>query len=402
MKQFFTVFSYHFKESAFSKTATITMAITLVATLAIFGGIHWFIQSQEPAEIAIIQTSDTFVIDEAILNEILEEVNFRFEAYNQLDNLRTALENGDIDTIFILDGEDVPVITSIHENRSHLESEMVITQLLQQQYLAHVMGDNEVSPEVVEQLLTPVQVNYEPLRNQEEAMIGNAMGQIFGMALYFILIICGQVVANGIVSEKSSRVMEIMISKVKPIYMMYAKILVSLTNILVFVVPIVLGTMIANQLGWFAMGDFMELLASLELDSHIFIIGGIFLVLGYLLYSLLFAAAGAMSSSSETLATVTTPLFAAIMIPYFTLILFPAESLIMRVMSYIPFFSPFVTFNRYASGIASLTEVGISVAIIVVTILILGKLTTRVYINGVMRYSEKVSFKDVKQLLQKQ
>jgi len=144
MKQFFTVFSHHFKESAFSKTATITMAITLVVTLAIFGGIHWFIQSQEPAEIAIIQTSDTFVIDEAMLNEILEDVNFRFEVYNQLDNLRTALENGEIDTIFILDGEDVPVITSIHETRSHLESEMVITQLLQQKYLAHVMGENEV------------------------------------------------------------------------------------------------------------------------------------------------------------------------------------------------------------------------------------------------------------------
>jgi len=43
----------------------------------------------------------------------------------------------------------------------------------------------------VEQLLTPVQVNYEPLRDQEEAMIGNAIGQLFGIALYFILIICG-------------------------------------------------------------------------------------------------------------------------------------------------------------------------------------------------------------------
>ena len=71
-------------------------------------------------------------------------------------------------------------------------------------------------------------------------------------------------------------------------------------------------------------------------------------------------------------------------------------------MSYVPFFSPFVTLNRYASGVASLTEVRISVAIMVVTILILEKLTTRAYIKGVMRYSEKVSFKEIKKLLQKQ
>ena len=402
MKQFFTVFGYHFKESAFSKTALISMAITFAATLAIFGGIHWFTQSQDPAEIVIIQTSNTYVVEESFLNEVLEDVNFRFESYSQLEELRTELENGEIDTIFLIEGEEIPSITSIHENTSHFESEMVITQLIHQQYLAHVMGDNEVSPEVVEQLLMPIQVNHEPLRNQEEAIIGTVMSQVFGWILYMVLIICGQVVANGIVSEKSSRVMEVMISKVKPIYMMYAKILVSLTNILVLVIPAVAGAIVAAQLGWFALGDILEFLSALDINSQMIIVGVVFLVLGYLLYSLLFAAAGAMCSNAEMLATVTSPLIFAIIIPFILPTMLPSESIIMVIMSYIPFFSPFVTFNRFASGIAGTMEVGIVIAIMIVTIIILGKFATRVYINGVMRYSEKVSFKDVKQLLQRQ
>ena len=402
MKQFFTVFGYHFKESAFSKTAIISMAVTFIATLAILGGIHWFSQSQEPAEIVIIQNSDVYRLDENILNELLEDVNLRFESSNQLDQLRTELENGEIDTIFVIEGNEIPVITSFHENTSHLGSEMVITQLIHQQYLAQVMGENEVSPEVVEQLLLPIQVIHEPLRNQEEAMIGNAVAQVFGWILYMVLIICGQVVANGIVSEKTSRVMEVMISKVKPIYMMYAKILVALTNIFVLVLPIVIGAFIADQLGWFALSDILNFISSVEIDGRIIGVGILFMILGYLLYSLLFAAAGAMCSSAEMLASVTSPLIFAIVIPFILPLMLPSESIVMTIMSYIPFFSPFVTFNRFASGIAGNMELGIVIAIMIVTIIILGKFATRVYINGVMRYAEKVTLKDIKQLMKKQ
>jgi ABC-2 type transport system permease protein len=78
-----------------------------------------------------------------------------------------------------------------------------------------------------------------------------------------------------------------------------------------------------------------------------------------------------------------------------------ANSTLLRVSSYIPFLSPQVTFTRFIAGETSSIEIGVTILILVISIIVIAMLAGRVYVNGVMFYSEKVKWKDILKLVKK-
>ena len=398
MKKFMICFLFHFKESVLTKTALIMAAVSFVGTIALIGGVSWWNSSQDDAEIVIFQNSEVYTLDASLLE--IEGVSFSFKPFEDLELTKEELDAGEIDNIFVIEGTDMPNITSIYYDTSHFESELLISQLIGQQYLARVMAANDISADVADQLMAPIEVVHESLLDQEEMMIGSIISYIFGFALYLLLIICGQSIATSVVTEKSSRVMEVMISKINPLYMMFAKIISVLAVILTNVLSLVAAVVLCHFIGWVNLSSLLEgVLAVLEFP--VIALGFTFVILGYFLYGLLFAAAGAMCSKVEDLQSVITPLTMAIIIPFIMNSFLPSHSPILAISSYIPFFSPFVTFDRFATGIAAPLEVGIVLTIMLVSIIILGKLAARIYVNGVMHYSDSVKLKDIKKLLQR-
>jgi|GEM_PF-524784 len=408
MKKFIQVFGFHFKESIASKMSILVNVGLLVATLGFFGITHWLEhrEAQVPV-IVVINNSDTFIVDEAVLNSVSSDIEFSVQPLSALEQARLDLEASDIDSIFIISGNRVPVIDSISLNLAHLETSMaearmIITDKIHQQYLTLVMEQENVSPQVVESLLTPISGEHEYIQSIEEVMSNLVINYLFGMALALIMLTYGNTIGSAILNEKTSRVMEVMISKVKPVYMMYAKILAVLGKALANILAIGIGFGVALILGWANMrvfNIFGTVVDLSQMGASTLIIGLIFLILGYFMYAMIYATAGALCSKQEDYNSIGVPLQFGPMIPFFFIITADLNSTLAGIMTYIPIFSPFVTFSRYTEGLASYLEVGISLALLILMLLVMSKFATKLYVGGVMHYSEKFRFKDIKKLM---
>lgn len=188
---------------------------------------------------------------------------------------------------------------------------------------------------------------------------------------------------------------------------MYAKILAVVSTALLQIVILACGYLIPYVLGWVNLENaslFGVPIDFTKLDVKVISMFLIYFVTGYLLYAMMYAAAGAVVSKTEDLQAVSFPVMILIMAAFFISIksLGDPNSTIVVISSYIPFFTPMVTFSRVVAGEAGTLEISIKLAILLVTIGILNVVTSRIYVNGVMNYSDKVKFKDLAKFIKRQ
>lgn len=403
MKKFLTVFWFHFKDTVTGKVALICMALLFLGVFGFFGVREFFDfgGSPEAARVVVIQNSESFAFDGGALPNT-ETVHFELRGPSSLETARTELENGDIDTILIVEGMVAPELHSISYGAVNMEGQMLVAQLLQQKNLERVMAAEGISPEVAGRLLAPVVSSHESLVDEVFAFQAFMINYVYSMALYTILATTGGMIAMAILNEKTSRVMEVMISKVKPSIMMYAKIFAVLGTVLTIALTAVLGYMAAWLLGWAQMEGFslfgMTVLFD-DLGLEVLLLALAYFIMGYFLFGMLYALVGALCSKQEDYQSMAMPVMVVLMVPFFMAMNPNQGTLLATITSYIPFFSPFIMFARFTSGYATLFEAVLGLAITAVFIGVLGKVATKLYCNGVMHYSEKASLKDIKKLL---
>ena len=229
------------------------------------------------------------------------------------------------------------------------------------------------------------------------------VGQMLVIFLLLAIVLYGQWVATSAAEEKSSRVMEIVISAATPFQLLGGKVLgvggLGLVQLLAAVVPAIVAFMLQ---GVIAEAVFGAPSSSLELPQALTpgVFGAflVFFVLGYLLYSTLYAAAGSMVSRMEDVNNVVAPMsligtLAYLVGVYATIGIIPADAGWVIALSYFPFTSPFVMLSRVIAGDAGATDVAIAAAILVVTIVVCLWAAGRVYSAGVLMYGQAPSFR---------
>jgi ABC-2 type transport system permease protein len=245
----------------------------------------------------------------------------------------------------------------------------------------------------------------EPGEAQTDAEMAAAaiVGQMLVIFLLLAIVLYGQWVATSAAEEKSSRVMEIVISAATPFQLLGGKVLgvggLGLVQLLAAVVPAIIA--FALQ-GIIAEAVFDAPSSSLELPQALTpgVFGAflVFFVLGYLLYSTLYAAAGSMVSRMEDVNNVVAPMsligtLAYLVGVYATIGIIPADAGWVIALSYFPFTSPYVMLSRVIAGDAGAADVAIAAAILVVTIVIALWAAGRVYSAGVLMYGQAPSFR---------
>lgn len=176
--------------------------------------------------------------------------------------------------------------------------------------------------------------------------IYQVIGFVFAMMLYVMFLVYGQMVARGVLEEKTSDIVEILVSSVRPRELMLGKIIgigaVGLTQVGIWAI-------VGATLSQFGLGGRLGELVGLGLDLagfafpwSILLFGFLYFVLGYLMYSAMFAGAGAMLTSEQDIQQVLIPVMMPIIIP---IILMPAvvdtpDVTWVQVLSLIPVFSP--------------------------------------------------------------
>ncbi|TKJ88315.1 ABC transporter permease [Paenibacillus sp. CFBP13512] len=330
--------------------------------------------------------------------------------------LRQQVEDGSIGGYLLLQKPttgDVafPTVTYVSEKNNATIQNLLqtATQTAKVQYIA----EGKLTNTQLEQIGTPVIVNQtsiddlnksstEPKENPIKSNTENYILVYLLMILFFFsLTITGNMIASEITAEKSSRVMEILISSLSPLTQMFGKIigvfLVGLTQIASY------GIVIAINL---SLPYYQEVLAGFDLhvsnlSLNVVGFGLLYYVLGYFLYATLFAAIGSIVSRTEDLGQAIAPItmltLAAFYIGIFSIS--NSDSLLMRISSYIPFFSPTTVIVRIGLGSMPIWEIAISIAILLISIFFFGWLSARIYRTGVLMYGKRPTLKELRKAM---
>lgn len=213
---------------------------------------------------------------------------------------------------------------------------------------------------------------------------------IVGTILLFVSLSgYGALVATGVVEEKQSRVVELLLATIKPWQLLAGKVLgLGAVGLLQLVILGGIGVVTASLTG---------VLTVPGAAAGMFGMVVLWYLIGFFLFAALYAAVGSTVSRQEELNTVVTPLVFVLLIPFILVLnLLPGDprNPLAAVLSFIPFFSQTVMPARYALGVAPLWEVGVSAAIALVAIVVVVRVAARVYENSILRTGSRVSLRE--------
>ncbi|WP_020657588.1 ABC transporter permease [Amycolatopsis benzoatilytica] len=216
------------------------------------------------------------------------------------------------------------------------------------------------------------------------------LGIIAGVLIYLSLMINGQSVAQGVVEEKTSRVVELLLSTIKPWQLMAGKVLGIGTVGLIQMLAIgIVG--VASGLGL----GVLTISVNAAVGTVVWLI--VWYLLGFFMYSIVFAALGALVSRQEDVGGATMPALMFVIAGYVVGIsILPSNpgSTLAEVLSVIPVFAPTLMPMRLAMGGVPVWEAVLSVGLVMALIPALIWLAARIYRNAVMRTGAKVKLRD--------
>ncbi|MBW7476885.1 ABC transporter permease [Paenibacillus oenotherae] len=312
------------------------------------------------------------------------------------------------------DSSSFPAVTFKSEELMDMSTTQSLSAALQSVKMETVLKDSNMTAEQKKLLFEPVEIDSVQISTIEGAgSIGQGkskseqamdMGLVYVILtlLFMAIMITGQLIASEITAEKSSRVMEVLITSVSPLKGMFGKIfgmfLVGLAQIIIFVAVMVGSLLLPHN------ADMMsELNINLaDIDPLLVIYAVIFYLAGYFLYATMFAAVGSIVSRTEDLGQALMPItmlsFAGYYICLFGGIANP-NAMFVKVTSYIPFFSPYVMLVRLGLEDPPLWQVWASILILLVTIGIVGWFAAKIYRVGVLMYGKRPSLKELRKAM---
>ena len=254
-----------------------------------------------------------------------------------------------------------------------------------------------------------------------DGIIKLIFGMILGMLLYIFIFAYGSMIMMSVIEEKTSRIVEIMISSVKPFQLMMGKILgtslAGLTQFLVWTILIVMfsylmtaifgietstqnSELLLSSSGNMSMNtealDMISAFIDLPL-TNIFVAFLIYFIGGYLLYASLFAAIGAavdnQTDAQQFVMPITIILVLALYVGIFTVPEDP-NGTVAIIFSYIPFTSPVVMLMRIPNGVPIYEQI-ISIIILYLTFTLCIWVAAKIYRVGILMYGKKPSYKEL-------
>ena len=270
-----------------------------------------------------------------------------------------------------------------------------VTGLMQQQALSSMIAELGGDPSTVagslEQAAPTVRVLNPATEDQEGFQARYAVFMASSMMLYLVILMGGQFIAMGVVEEKSSRIIEILLACVRPTSLLAGKVLgTGASLILCFGLVGTAGAVTAQVTG--VMPDM-----DIDLNATL-VVTLVWMVVGYAIFSVLFGAAGALVSRQEDVAGAVMPLTALCVLPFMaSLAMFMGDpkQLIWKVLSYIPPLSPYLMPARLVSGVSNWVEQGVALIIALAALPLLVRVSATIYTRAVTRMGSRVPLRQV-------
>ena len=234
-----------------------------------------------------------------------------------------------------------------------------------------------------------------PLDPQEAASRG-FLGVVFVVLLFMSVIIYGMWVATGVAAEKSSRVMELMISAASPRQLLTGKVVgigaAGLTQYLAIAIPALIVLAFQDRIAEAILGPAWSQGTPIVGLTPALLAGyGLFFLLGFGLFALIYAAMGSFVSRPDDLQTLSLPLSLVAIAGYLTAIvaLGGGSGAWIRAASLVPPFSPFVMLARIMVSAVQPWELVLSVTLLIAALALVSVVATRMYAAGVLLYGQR-------------
>ena len=319
------------------------------------------------------------------------------DALSQRARLDARILAGEIDAWVWIDAEGLENDTV--EYHAESVSNFVTQSLLESSLSSVIRGyrlrqagyDAEEIGELVKSVsLTTIRVTEEGSR-EEQAATGIALAYILFFLLYMVLILYGQQVMNGVLEEKGSRIVEVIIASTRPFDLMMGKIagicLVALTQLTIWIATIVVLTLpgVVSGIAWLPKDSLPTFSATLLI--HFFL----HFLIGFFLFSTFYATVGAAFNNlqeAQQFASTLAVLFVAPAL-LFWMILNDPDSTVSVVTSLIPVFTPLLMLLRIAVKEPPLWQILLGYALTTTFTILMVSLCARIYRVGILMYGKK-------------
>lgn len=395
MKKFITVFRFTYFQNLKSKPFIIITILGIIFT-GIFSNINqikevFFDNSKKT--IVFFDVDNTFSLTKNELSKYLSDKYLykTVDSKEQADKIEEDInkENSDyfgLVTIKSKETNEAEIYVKYITDTQPIDQ---INNYIQNIFLNKKAKEIKLDPNDYKNLLENVPFNI----NQQNKKVKDNIVLIYVMItiLYVVIMYYGTVVANSIIEEKNNRIMETLITIAKPTELFFGKVLgvcaLGLTQLMTFIFSTYLFLKI-NNTNLSSVGG-LNLVVSKNMLMYLVV----FVLLGYLLYSLIYGAMGSLVSSSQDSTQVMLPMTVLIMIIFMIAMtsLESPDSVMMKVLSYIPFSAPIIMFERIGLTPVKWYEIYASIFILMVTIVIVGLLSSKVYRRGVLHYGKRMS-----------
>lgn len=409
MNKFWIVLGHTYLTKLKSKAFIISTAITLLFAIAVMNLdliVQWFAPDEE--KVVLIKDEEDAYYEP--LSTLVKTIDDQIKLEKFAGSKEAAIEQVEDETVdgllILRSNEEALPEASYYENKaSESTAQSIIHQQLQQLKVAiatEQAGVDEAALLAINEAVVFEKIALdEATKTDEELNQARFVVYIMLFVLYMAVIIYGQMIATEVATEKSSRVMEILISSAPPVTHMFAKIfaiaLLGLSQIaIVFLVSM---SFIKYKIN--INPEVEEILDSVGVTSisfSVYLYALIFFILGYLLYATVAAMLGSLVSRVEDVQQLIMPMIILIMIAFFIAMfgLTVPDAKFITITSYIPFFTPMIMFLRIGMLEIPAWEIILSIGILIATIIILAIIGARIYRGGVLMYGPSRSLKDIK------
>lgn len=417
MKEILKVFRFEFgqklKEKSFYITTIIIALVVflLAASPAIFGLFSGdetentqVEDAQDYQDSEIIELSKLgIVINGEISDTLIPELEKEYEVveYKSEEELKKAVESDEIEEGAVIQNDLEATVYSKTANALNPSEYSQLDYLMKDNYKYNVMlKEYNISREDFEKIdnIYP-NISYESLgRNNLASYIVSYVSIMF---MYFMIILQGQLIATSVAREKDNRTMELLITTVKPKSLIWGKVLAGVVISLITFLAIIVAGGLGLSITLMKTPQLLEMLKAIDFNLGVkdLVIFVDFLLLGVTLYYLIYAALGSLVSKLDELNQALTPITVivviAFMLPMFSLS--SPDSILMKVLSFIPFTSPLAMFVRYQMSDVPTMELLISTGLLLVTLILVSILASKIYRAGTLNYGNKMNiFKALK------
>lgn len=404
MRDLLTVATFTMKDLLKRKSFIISNIIIWVIIIALFNVpnilkmINGDDDSASNEKLLIIDNDNVFEGALEILkqNELGYDVQISNDELN-FDNIKEKIDNGDINQAIVIKQENGNInIEYIVANLLYVsEVPQDIVSSLSAIYTNLQISKLNLTPQQLESI-TP-NFNFEMKQTETQEVQGNnIVMMLLSLVLFYAIYFCAYQVSTSITTEKTSKIIETLVTSTNPRTIVLGKTIGIGIVGLIQVLAMIIIALISNNL--FLEEGILDKLISIEnLTPFLLIMTLIYFLLGYFAYALMYALTGSTVSKPEDVQSANSPVAILAVIgfylAYFTM-MNPTSDLNVFA-SIFPLSSAFCMPFRIMMGIATTKDIVLSILVLILTIIVIARISIKIYSNAILNYGSKINLKDI-------